>query len=75
VRIGPYLMPRFSEKQISDRQLDSLIAYVEYTKAPEDEGGLPIGHVGPVPEGIVTWFLAAAFLVGSCVLIGKRLRR
>ena len=75
VRIGPYLMPRFSEKQIPDAQLDSLIAYVEYTKNPEDVGGWSIGHVGPVPEGMMTWFLAGAFLVGFCLLIGKRLRR
>jgi quinol---cytochrome-c reductase cytochrome c subunit len=75
VRIGPYLMPRFSEDQISDSQLNSLIAYVEYTKSPDDAGGWGIGHVGPVPEGMVTWFLAATFLVGACVLIGQRLRR
>lgn len=75
VRIGPYLMPSFSEKQISDAELDSLVAYVEYTKHPEDPGGWAIGHVGPVPEGMVTWFLAGTFLVGSCILIGKRLRR
>jgi ubiquinol-cytochrome c reductase cytochrome c subunit len=75
VRIGPYVMPQFSEKQISDSELDSLIAYVQYAQDPDDPGGWAIGHVGPVPEGMVTWFLAAAFLVGSCVLIGKRLRR
>jgi ubiquinol-cytochrome c reductase cytochrome c subunit len=75
VRIGPFLMPKFSEQQISDAELDSLIAYVEYTKDPDDAGGWAIGHVGPVPEGMVTWFLAGAFLVGSCILIGKRLRR
>jgi ubiquinol-cytochrome c reductase cytochrome c subunit len=75
VRIGPYVMPRFSEKSISDAQLNSLIAYVEYTKSPDDRGGWGLGHVGPVPEGMVTWFLAAAILVGVCVVIGERLRR
>ncbi len=75
VRIGPYVMPRFSEKRISDAELDSLIAYVQYAKSPSDPGGWSIGHVGPVPEGMVTWFLAATFLVGTCVLIGKKLRR
>ena len=29
VRIGPYVMPRFSRSAISDRELDSLIAYVD----------------------------------------------
>jgi ubiquinol-cytochrome c reductase cytochrome c subunit len=73
VRIGPYLMPRFSEQQIDDRQLDSLIAYVDYAKHPDDRGGFSIGHLGPWPEGMVTWLIAAASLVGLCVVIGKRL--
>src|SRR6185437_14931742 len=30
VRIGPYLMPTFSERAISSAQLDSIIRYVEY---------------------------------------------
>jgi quinol---cytochrome-c reductase cytochrome c subunit len=75
VRIGPYLMPRFSPKAISDRQLNSIIAYVQYAKHPEDPGGWSLGHVGPVPEGLVTWLIAGAILVGLCVVIGERLRR
>ena len=34
VRIGPYVMPRFSKQAISDRELDSIIAYVELREAP-----------------------------------------
>jgi ubiquinol-cytochrome c reductase cytochrome c subunit len=75
VRIGPFLMPRFSEKAISDSQLNSLVAYVEYAKSPDDRGGWAIGRIGPVPEGMVTWFLAATVLVGACMAIGKRMRR
>ena len=74
VRIGPYLMPRFSKKAISDRQLDSIIAYVESAKKPHDRGGWGIGRIGPVPEGIVAWFVVAFLLVGLCALIGERLR-
>jgi ubiquinol-cytochrome c reductase cytochrome c subunit len=74
VRIGPYLMPRFSEKAISKRQLDSIVAYVEASKKPRDRGGWGIGHIGPVPEGMVAWFIAAVVLVGLCALIGERLR-
>ena len=75
VRIGPYVMPRFTKTAISDRQLDSLIAYVDYTKNPDDAGGLAIGHVGPVPEGLVTWLVAAVAAVAFCIVIGTRLRR
>jgi ubiquinol-cytochrome c reductase cytochrome c subunit len=75
VRIGPYLMPRFSPKAISDRQLDSIVAYVRYAKDPQDPGGWSLGHVGPVPEGLVTWLIAGVILVALCVVIGERLRR
>jgi ubiquinol-cytochrome c reductase cytochrome c subunit len=74
VRIGPYLMPAFSRKAISDRQLDSIVAYLQESKSPDDAGGWGIGHLGPVPEGIVAWFIAAVALVGMCVLLGARFR-
>ena len=73
VRIGPYVMPRFSTKQISNAQLNSLIRYVQWTQRPDDRGGLSLGRIGPVPEGLVTWFFGAAALVAVCLLIGRRL--
>jgi ubiquinol-cytochrome c reductase cytochrome c subunit len=74
VRIGPYLMPSFSKTDISDRELDSIVAYVRYAQHPDDRGGWGIGHLGPFPEGMVTWLIAAIVLVATCVLIGERLR-
>jgi ubiquinol-cytochrome c reductase cytochrome c subunit len=74
VRIGPYLMPRFSEKQITPAQLDSLVRYVLFTQHPPDRGGWGIGNLGPFPEGMVTWLLAAIVLIATCMAIGKRLR-
>ena len=72
VRIGPNLMPRFSQARISDAQLDSLIAYVLYARAPDDRGGISLGHVGPVPEGFVAWLMAGVVLVGVCVAVARR---
>lgn len=73
VRIGPFLMPTFSERAISDAKLDSIIRYVEYAKHPDNRGGWGIGEVGPIPEGMVTWLLALVALVATCLVIGKRL--
>ena len=75
VRIGPWVMPEFSKKSITDKQLDSIIRYVDYAKHPDDRGGWAIGHLGPVPEGIVTWLLGASALVAMCVVLGRRLSR
>jgi ubiquinol-cytochrome c reductase cytochrome c subunit len=75
VRIGPYLMPRFSRKAISDNDLDAIIAYVLHSHDPDDAGGLGLGHIGPVPEGMVAWAVAGFVLVGVCAAIGSRLSR
>jgi ubiquinol-cytochrome c reductase cytochrome c subunit len=72
VRIGPYVMPKFSERDLSDDQLNAIISYVEYSKNPDDAGGWGISHLGPFPEGMITWFLAATVLVLTCLAIGKR---
>jgi ubiquinol-cytochrome c reductase cytochrome c subunit len=74
VRIGPYVMPKFSKRAISDRQLDSIVRYVEFTKDPRRPGGWGLGYIGPVPEGLVTWFLAIPALLVLCLMLGRRLR-
>ena len=75
VRIGPYVMPKFSSQAISNRQLDSIVRYVEYTHDPARPGGWALGVLGPVPEGLVTWFLAMPALIVLCLLLGRRLSR
>lgn len=74
VRIGPYLMPHFSTRQISDSQLSSIVRYVLGTRRPVDRGGWGIGNIGPVPEGIVTWLVAMVVVVAVCVALAGRLR-
>jgi ubiquinol-cytochrome c reductase cytochrome c subunit len=74
VRIGPYVMPAFPESQISDRQLDSLVAYLQLAKHPVDRGGWGLRHLGPIPEGLVAWLLAGSALVLVARAIGERAR-
>ena len=72
VRIGPYVMPKFTKKDISDAELNSIIAYVQYAKDPDDAGGWGINHLGPFPEGMITWLIAIPLLLGVCLAIGRR---
>jgi ubiquinol-cytochrome c reductase cytochrome c subunit len=72
VRVGPFLMPAFNERQISDAELNSIVAYVLSTRDPDDRGGWGIGHIGPIPEGMVAWLLAGAALLLVARLIGER---
>jgi ubiquinol-cytochrome c reductase cytochrome c subunit len=72
VRIGPYAMPPFPEKTISDEQLNAIIAYIQYAKDPDDAGGWGINHLGPFPEGLVTWLIAIVVLVATCIAVAHR---
>ena len=72
VRIGPYLMPRFTSSQIDQHELDSITRYVLWTRRPANDGGWGIYNLGPIPEGMVAWFLALLALVIVARLIGER---
>jgi ubiquinol-cytochrome c reductase cytochrome c subunit len=74
VRIGPYLMPKFDEKRLPAAEVDDITAYARSTADPDDRGGWGIGNLGPVPEGLVTWLLAAVALLGIVRLLGERAR-
>ncbi|HEX4821249.1 MAG TPA: hypothetical protein VFV00_13690, partial [Acidimicrobiales bacterium] len=60
------------EDVLSPSQLDNIAAYVQYLRAPQDPGGLPIGRIGPVPEGFVAWFFGAGALLLIVFWIGTR---
>jgi ubiquinol-cytochrome c reductase cytochrome c subunit len=72
VRVGPYVMPRFSARQIDQPTLNSIARWVQTTRHPDDRGGWGIGHIGPIPEGMVAWLLAGVALLIVARLIGER---
>ncbi len=72
VRIGPYVMPRFGENQLSAAQVNSLARYIRSIQHPDNLGGWGIGRIGPIPEGMVAWLLAAAALLLIARLLGER---
>jgi ubiquinol-cytochrome c reductase cytochrome c subunit len=76
VRIGPYLMPAFDNRQIDRRTMNSIALYVQkVVQHPPDRGGWGIGNIGPIPEGMVAWLLAGAALLLVARVIGERMER
>jgi ubiquinol-cytochrome c reductase cytochrome c subunit len=63
VRTGPGNMPVFGPGTFTPQQVNSIVRYVEYLKKPQDPGGLSLGLVGPITEGLV------AILVGLGALM------
>lgn len=71
IRVGPYLMPNFSEAQLGKHKVDSIARYVQLTQHPDDAGGFGIGHIGPVSEGLVAWLAGMVALLLVARLIGE----
>ncbi len=75
VRTGPGNMPRFSAKQLSNKQLTDLVAYVTgYIQHPVNRGGLALGGVGPVAEGFIGLLLGVGGLMLVAFWIGDHRR-
>ena len=75
VRIGPDQMPAFSDDAISTDQLDSLAKYIEYLHHPDNRGGVDLGGLGPVPEGLLIWMVGIGGIITLCVWIAYKPRR
>ena len=71
IRIGPGTMPAFGEAALSEEELNDMVAYVDYLDSPDDRGGEPLWHIGPLVEGLVAWVVGLGVLVLLGLWIGK----
>jgi ubiquinol-cytochrome c reductase cytochrome c subunit len=72
IRIGPGAMPVFGPETLDDFEVASIVRYVDYLKHPDDRGGNPLGHIGPVPEGFVGWIIGLGTMLAAAFWIGTR---
>jgi ubiquinol-cytochrome c reductase cytochrome c subunit len=72
IRIGPGTMPVFDDTTIDQHTMDSVVAYVEYLRNPDDRGGSGLGGVGPLIEGFVALFGGLGLIVLVTRMIGTR---
>ncbi|WAL69564.1 c-type cytochrome [Amycolatopsis cynarae] len=75
VRVGPLLMPAFTQGQLPDDELNGIIAYLGYLQGKQgnpDPGGLSLGRIGPITEGAVGWGLGLLLVVLVVRRLGSR---
>jgi quinol---cytochrome-c reductase cytochrome c subunit len=72
-RVGPGNMPRFGTSAISNRDLNGLVEYtVRVSRHPNDRGGQPLWHIGPLAEGAVAVAVGFLLLLLLARAIGTR---
>ncbi|MGA9885600.1 MAG: c-type cytochrome [Candidatus Acidiferrales bacterium] len=71
IRWGPGPMPSFPVSAISNKQLDSIVKYVQFIQHPPNPGGTPMKYYGSVAEGLVAW-IAVFLLLATAGWIEKR---
>jgi ubiquinol-cytochrome c reductase cytochrome c subunit len=70
---GPEAMPVFGDGAVTPSEKRDIIAYITQTNAQTNPGGLSLGRVGPVTEGLATFIGGIGLLVIAAVWIaGKR---
>jgi ubiquinol-cytochrome c reductase cytochrome c subunit len=70
--VGPNNMPMFSDATIPPAEKQAVIKYIEFLKQPANPGGLDLGRLGPVSEGLFGWFFGFGILVVVAIWIGVK---
>jgi ubiquinol-cytochrome c reductase cytochrome c subunit len=70
---GPGNMPVFGHTlRTEDKQ--AIIKYIDALQTSPNPGGLSLGRIGPVSEGLFLWTAVFAALIGAAVWIGIKAR-
>ncbi len=64
---GPQNMPVFNDLNITPEEKGDIIAYLEYLNDHPSPGGLDLGGLGPVSEGLFVWIFALGAIVAVTV--------
>lgn len=72
---GPAQMPVFADSVLRPQDKRELIAYINTLHQRPSPGGLPLGHLGPVSEGLWAWVIGMGGLVAFAVWIAAKTAR
>ena len=71
---GPANMPVFPNSTLTPKDKQQILAYVNSLRAAPNPGGIDLGRLGPVTEGLLFWVVGIGALMGVAVWIGVKVR-
>jgi ubiquinol-cytochrome c reductase cytochrome c subunit len=71
MQTGPQSMPVFNDMNVTPDEKRDVIAYL-VEQRDGSAGGLDLGSLGPVSEGLWVWIVGMGLLIGAAVWIGAK---
>ena len=68
---GPQSMPVFNDANITPEHKRDIIAYLDF-QSNGSPGGLSLGAIGPVSEGLWAWLVLLGLIIASTIWVGAR---
>ena len=69
---GPQNMPVFNDANISPEEKNDIITYLVYLRNSASVGGEELGGLGPVVEGLVSWFGLLGIIIAITIWLGAK---
>jgi len=69
---GPQSMPVFNDQNLSPTDKNDIISYLHELDRNKNPGGLNLGNLGPVSEGMFAWVFGLGLMIGAAVWLGSK---
>jgi ubiquinol-cytochrome c reductase cytochrome c subunit len=69
---GPQNMPVFNDANLTPEDKKDIITFLKYVEENDSVGGLELGSIGPVAEGLFTWIFGLGFIIAITVWLGAK---
>lgn len=69
---GPQSMPVFNDTNLSPQAKADVITYLMTMRDEGNPGGMALGSLGPVPEGLVAWIFGLGVLIGGAYWLAQK---
>ncbi|WP_371482096.1 c-type cytochrome [Kitasatospora sp. NBC_00315] len=69
MQTGPQNMPAFPDTTMPEEQKRQIVAFVRHTNEEPSPGGLALGSLGPVTEGLFGWIFGLGALIAIAIWV------
>lgn len=69
---GPQSMPVFNDQNLAPTDKNDIVTYLQEINKSKNPGGLSLGNLGPVSEGMFVWVFGLTLMIGAAVWLGSK---